>query len=41
LPNHRERSALTARIESAPDRRAALEDMMWGLLNCKEFMLRK
>jgi hypothetical protein len=41
LPNDRERSALTARIESAPDRRAALEDVLWGLLNSKEFILRK
>ena len=41
LPNDRERSALLGRIEAAPDRRAALEDVMWGLLNSKEFMLRK
>ncbi len=41
LPNDRERSALVARIESAPDRRAALEDVLWGVLNTKEFLLRK
>ena len=41
LPNDRERSVLTARIESAADRRAALEDVLWALLNSKEFLLRK
>jgi hypothetical protein len=41
LPNDRERSALVARIDSAVDRRAALEDVLWGLLNSKEFLLRK
>jgi hypothetical protein len=41
LPNDRERSVLAVRIENAPDRRTALEDVLWGLLNSKEFMLRK
>ena len=41
FPNHRERSAFVARIESAADRRAVLEDLLWGLLNSKEFLLRK
>ena len=41
LPNDRERSAITARIESAADRRLALEDLLAGLLNSKEFLLRK
>src|ERR1019366_5143332 len=41
LPDDRERSLLLARIESAADRRAALEDVLWGLLNSKEFLLRK
>jgi hypothetical protein len=41
LPNDRERSAIVTRIERAPDRRASLEDVLWGLLNSKEFMLRK
>lgn len=40
-PNDRERSALVARIERATDRRAALEDLLWGVLNSKEFLLRK
>ena len=40
-PNDRERSALGARIENAPDRRTALEDVLAALLNSKEFLLRK
>ncbi len=40
-PNDRERSAIVARIENAPDRRAALEDVLAALLNSKEFLLRK
>src|SRR5262249_36487878 len=40
-PNDRERSALVMRIESAPNRRAALEDVLAALLNSKEFLLRK
>jgi hypothetical protein len=40
-PNDRERSALVARIESAADRRIALEDVLWALLNSKEFLLRR
>jgi hypothetical protein len=41
LPSAAEASALVARIEGAPDRRAALEDVLWALLNAKEFVLRK
>ena len=41
LPNDRERSAILGRIENAPERRAALEDLLAALLTSKEFMLRK
>jgi hypothetical protein len=41
LPNDRERSVIVARIESAADRRLALEDVLAALLNSKEFLLRK
>ncbi|MCI0459611.1 MAG: DUF1549 and DUF1553 domain-containing protein [Gemmataceae bacterium] len=40
-PSAAERTALVARVERAMDRRAALEDVLWGLLNSKEFLLRK
>ena len=40
LPVDTEREALLTRIAHAPDRRAALEDVLWGLLNAKEFLLR-
>ncbi|MSU78257.1 MAG: DUF1553 domain-containing protein [Gemmataceae bacterium] len=40
-PNDRERSAILTRIEAAPNRRAALEDLLAALLNSKEFLLRK
>ncbi len=41
MPNDRERSGLVMRIESASNRRAALEDVLAALLNSKEFLLRK
>lgn len=41
LPSDRERSAILERVEMARDRRAALEDVLAGLLNSKEFLLRK
>ncbi|HZZ82082.1 MAG TPA: DUF1549 domain-containing protein [Gemmataceae bacterium] len=40
-PSDRERSAILSRIEAAPDRRTAMEDVLAGLLNSKEFLLRK
>jgi hypothetical protein len=41
LPNEREREVLVARMERAVDRRLALEDILWALLNSKEFLLRQ
>ena len=40
-PSQLESATLTALVGSAPDRRAALEDILWGLLNAKEFVLRR
>jgi hypothetical protein len=40
-PSKTESARLVALIESAPDKRAALEDILWGLLNAKEFVLRR
>jgi hypothetical protein len=40
-PNPSEQGALVARVDASPDRRGALEDVLWALLNSKEFMLRK
>ncbi len=41
LPTEAERAALVGRVERAVDRRVALEDVLWALLNSKEFLLRK
>ncbi len=41
LPTAREQSGALAYVAKAPDRRAALEDVVWGLLNAKGFLLRR
>lgn len=41
LPSAREREILLPRLERAADRRMALEDLLWALLNSKEFLLRQ
>jgi hypothetical protein len=40
-PADKERAAALALLGRAKDRRAALEDLAWGLLNAKEFLLRR
>jgi len=40
-PSDGERSALIGHVERSPNRREALEDVLWGMLNSKEFQLRK
>ena len=41
LPRDQERRATLALIARGKDRRASLEDVLWGLLNAKEFLLRR
>ena len=41
LPSARERERTLAVVKHAKDRRAGLEDVLWGLLNAKEFLLRQ
>jgi hypothetical protein len=41
LPSPQEQQAARALLERAKDRRAALEDIVWGLVNAKEFLLRQ
>jgi hypothetical protein len=41
LPTTQELHAACSAVERSKDRRAALEDIVWGLVNAKEFLLRK
>ncbi len=41
LPSVKEREIALAMIGRAKNRRAALEDLVWGLVNAKEFLLRQ
>jgi hypothetical protein len=41
LPTGEESRAMVEYLEGAAERRAALEDITWGLLNSKEFLLRQ
>jgi hypothetical protein len=40
-PTERERQRTQALLDEASDRRAVLEDILWGLINAKEFLLRR
>jgi hypothetical protein len=40
-PTPQELDNLLANLESTRDRRAELEDLMWGLLNSKDFVFRR
>jgi hypothetical protein len=40
-PTDSEKFALIGRVERSASRREGLEDVLWGLVNCKEFLLRR
>jgi hypothetical protein len=40
-PTEQEAAALQAYVANSDDRRAAYEDVLWGLLNSKEFLMRR
>ncbi len=40
-PSAEERGRMVALVARSKDRRAALEDVLWGLINAKEFLLRR
>jgi len=40
-PSPTELTKTLAHIEQAKDRRAGVEDVLWGLVNAKEFVLRR
>ena len=40
-PTANELARLTAFVGKAQERRAAVEDVVWGLVNSKEFLLRR
>jgi hypothetical protein len=40
-PSAEERRRMLALVERSKDRRSALEDVLWGVINAKEFLLRR
>jgi hypothetical protein len=40
-PTEREKELITARIDQSANRRQAVEDLLWAVMNTKEFLLRR